>query len=127
MFFSSRIHEENVIFEAFEASATSKEVLATSRSLKWDFFTSGAVALPYSTFLDEQFQQELALFLEQCSTESIKRFASYSKKAGASTYECRDTVNPAMITSMLITLLEALGKRIHSPALRKRIRDDVCW
>ena len=117
----------NVIFEGFEASPTSKEVLAAAGALKWDFFSSGVVAVPYSTFAEEQFQKQLALFLEQCSTQSIKRFASFSTKAGTSTYECRDTVDPAMITTLLMTLLEALGNRIYPPIIRKRIRDDVLW
>lgn len=39
----------------------------------------------------------------------------------------RDTVDSALITSMLMTILEANGTRHYPPILKKRIRDDVCW
>lgn len=42
-------------------------------------------------------------------------------------YESRDTVDPSLITQMLVTLLEANGQRVFPPLLRKRVRDDVCW
>jgi hypothetical protein len=59
--------------------------------------------------------------------ESIKRFAAHTKKAGSMVFEPRDTVQPALITQMLMSLLEANGNRTFPPLLKKRVRDDVSW
>jgi hypothetical protein len=94
--------------------------------LQWDF-PGCAVAIPYSVFDNTSFQENLAALLEQASTESIKRFAARTNKAGSFTFESRDTVDPSFITQMLMTLLEANGRRVFPRLLRKRVRDDVCW
>lgn len=117
---------DNVIFEAFEASPLSEAVLAAKGPLEWDF-PGCAVTIPISTFSNPTFQNELAIFLSQASTESIKRFGAKTNKAGVFVFESRDTVDPALITSMLMTLLEANGARSFPSILRKRVRDDVCW
>ncbi|EER23013.1 hypothetical protein CPC735_020410 [Coccidioides posadasii C735 delta SOWgp] len=118
--------DEVVVFECFEAAASSEKVLASENALSWDF-PGEAVAIPYEKFDNTQFQRSLAGFLEQASTESVKRFTARATKAGSSTIEFRDTVNPALVTQMFMTLLEANGSRVFPPLLRKRIRDDVCW
>ncbi len=117
---------EIVIFEAFEVSPLSEKVLAAENALQRDF-PGCAVTIPYSEFVKASFQDHLAAFLEQASTESIKRFAAHASKAGSFAYESRDTVDPSLITQMLMTLLEVNGHRIFPPLLRKRVRDDVCW
>lgn len=117
---------ESVLFEAFEASPLSEDVLASKNALRWDF-PGSAVAIPISEYQKAPFQYELATFLEKASTESIKRFAAHTTKAGSFAFESRDTVDPSLITEMLMTLLEANGRRVSSPLLHKRVRDDVCW
>ena len=117
---------DSVVFEAFEASAISERVLASENALQWDF-PACTVAMPYSRFNESTFLENLAEFLEQASTESIKSFAAHTNKAGSLAYESRDTVDPSLITTMLMTLLEANGNRTYPPLLRKRVRDDVCW
>lgn len=62
-------------------------------------------------FQRESFQESLASFLQQASTESIKQFAAQTRKAGVTVAKIRDTVDPALITQMLMILLEALGMR----------------
>ena len=121
-----RSDSSEVIFEAYEASASSANILASSGPLIWDFPTS-AVAIPAETFRDPLFQSQLAVFLEQASVESIKQFASIAAKAGADAYESRDSVESSLITHMLMALLEANGRQVSPTKLRKHVRDDVCW
>lgn len=110
----------------FEASPRSSDVLATEEALQWDF-PGAAVSVPSTTFAEESFQESLAGYLQQCSTESIKRFAARASKAGSLAVETRDTSDPAMIASLLLTLLEVHGRRVPTTLLRKRVRDNASW
>ncbi|TVY43757.1 hypothetical protein LSUB1_G001260 [Lachnellula subtilissima] len=120
------IHDgvDTVIFEVFEASPSSKDVLAAENALQWDF-PGRAIEIPFDEFLKKSFQESLATFLEQASMESLKRFEARSAKAKVSVIEARDTTDPALITQMLMSLLEAVGSSVEVPSLRKRVRDDV--
>ena len=73
------------------------------------------------------FQENLAAFLEKASIEPLDEFAAKSRKAGVEVPESRDTVDPAIITHFLMTIIETIGNRVDTPLLRKRIKDDVCW
>lgn len=117
---------EEVVFETYEASASSFNILASSGPLLWNFSTS-VVVIPAKTFGDDPFQGQLTVFLEQASVESIKQFAAVALKAGVDVYESRDTMKSSLITQMLMALLKANGRRISTTTLRKRVRDDVCW
>lgn len=57
--------------------------------------------------------------------ESLKRFEARSAKAKTSVVEARNTTDPALVTQMLMPLLEAVGSSVDVPRLRKRVRDDV--
>lgn len=118
--------EEVAVFEAFEASPQAEQVLSSDNALQWDFL-GGVVAISSATLQDPGLQNNLADFLQKASAESITRFAARASKAGSAAVEVRDTVDPSMITQMLMTLLEANGYRMTPTYLRKRVRDDVCW
>ncbi|RVD89464.1 uncharacterized protein DFL_000471 [Arthrobotrys flagrans] len=122
----NRSSGDSIIFEAFETSPTSQKALEAESALQWDF-PAIAVSIPYSTFSDAGFQEELVSFLEQASKESVKRFAAVTSKASSGAWESRDTVDPSLITGLMMTLLEATGTNITPNILRKRVRDDVCW
>ena len=115
---------ETVIFEAFEASPRSEDVLAAENALLWEF-PGRAAEIEMNVFLDPSFQESLAEFLEKSSSERLARFAATSMKAGASLVEERDTGDPAIVTQFLMPVLEALGDAAAVPVLRKRVRDDV--
>ncbi|OLN95466.1 hypothetical protein CCHL11_05173 [Colletotrichum chlorophyti] len=120
------IFNDSVVFEAFEASPRNEDVLAAKTALQWDF-PGIAVAVPYTTFTDNDFQTSLATFLEQASLETVKDFAAHAFKAGATVFEYRNTGDPSLISSLLMAILEENGRRVAPTLLRKRIRDDVCW
>ncbi|TGO44474.1 hypothetical protein BCON_0512g00030 [Botryotinia convoluta] len=117
-------NKDTVIFEVFEASPSSEHVLATQNALQW-VFPGRAVSIPFDEFLKESFQDSLASFIEQASTESLSRFVARSDKAEVSVVEARGTTDPALIVQMLMPLLEAIGSSVEVPRLRKRVRDDV--
>jgi len=117
---------DTVIFEAFETSPSSSEVLASERALIWDF-PDCAAQIPLGEFQKSSFQEALADFLEKGSMESLKPFQAHTIKAQTRVVESRDTVSPALVTHLLIPLLEAVGSPADAnvPRLRKRVRDDV--
>ncbi|UPX20197.1 uncharacterized protein EKO05_0010437 [Ascochyta rabiei] len=119
-------NERQVVFEAFEATPTSEQVLATKNALLRDF-PGCAVAVPHTTILEETFQDSLSSFLQQISSEYVTRFSSVTYKAAAPLPEIRDTSNPALVTGLLMTILEANGIAATVPVLRKRVRDTVMF
>ncbi|XXH02381.1 hypothetical protein Hte_008756 [Hypoxylon texense] len=116
--------EQRVFFEAFETSAASEEVLAAGHAVQWDF-PGRSAQLPLAMFNDGPFQECLAEFLEQASMESLYNLQASARKANVSVTEVRDTTDPALITQMLVPLLEAMGSYFQAPVLRKRVRDEV--
>ncbi|KAB8223469.1 hypothetical protein BDV33DRAFT_200446 [Aspergillus novoparasiticus] len=118
--------DENIIFETFETSATAESTLAAKDALEWDF-PGSAVSLPLCEFENLVFQKSLAGFLERASCEVLDEFCPKIRKAGVKISETRDTVDPAIISQFLMTLLETNGSRTYPSLLRKRVKDDVCW
>ncbi|KAI0172821.1 hypothetical protein GGR52DRAFT_591328 [Hypoxylon sp. FL1284] len=117
-------NEPYVLFESFETSAASTDILAAGSALQWDF-PGRSARLPLATFNDEPFRECLAAFLEQASMESLYNLQASASKANVSVTEVRDTTDPALITQMLMPLLEAMGSCFEAPVLRKRVRDEV--
>ncbi|PVI08703.1 hypothetical protein DM02DRAFT_510118 [Periconia macrospinosa] len=116
----------DIVFEAFETSATSEEVCAAPGALQWDF-PGQAVSLPRAVYMDQTFQDSLARFLEQGSIESVKQFSAVTYKAASPMPEVRDTTDPALITGLLMAILRALGQDHPTHTLRKRVRDSVSF
>jgi hypothetical protein len=117
---------EAVIFEAFEISPPSAEVLASERSLICDYPDCSA-QIPFHVFRKPSFQHALADFLEKGSMEPLRSFQALVTKAHTSIVETRDTGSPGLVTHLLIPLLESIGSSVDEaiPRLRKRIRDDA--
>lgn len=88
-------------------------------------FPGRACAVPESCFHHEDFQSSLAEFLEKASMETLNRLTAKTRKAGVEITEARDTTDPAMITQLLMPLLESLGDTVHVEKFQKRVRDDV--
>ncbi|PQE19818.1 p-loop containing nucleoside triphosphate hydrolase protein [Rutstroemia sp. NJR-2017a WRK4] len=116
--------EDTVIFESFETSPSSEIVLASENALHWDF-PGRSAEISVEEFNKKSFQESLAVFLEQASMESLNQFRAHIFKAKVSVIESRDTTDPALITQMLLTLLEAVGSPADVPRFTKRVRDDV--
>ena len=83
--------DSTVIFEAFEVSSLSAEVLAAEASLLCDFPDCSAT-LPIEVFQQSAFQEALADFLSKGSTDPIRQFQPQSEKAKNEVVESR---NPA--------------------------------
>ncbi|GFP60077.1 hypothetical protein TASIC1_0015024600 [Trichoderma asperellum] len=116
--------QDSIIIESFETSPATEHVLAADNALQWDF-PGRSVRLSLAEFNDKNLQETLASFLERASMESIHSLQAQARKAGRAVSELRDTSDPALITQMLMAILEAIGNFAKVPTLRKRVRDDV--
>ncbi|KAK7415019.1 hypothetical protein QQZ08_012459 [Neonectria magnoliae] len=115
---------KTVIFEAFEVAAPITTVLEANHALTWEF-PGRAAAIPLDDFRDESFIETLSEFLEQASSEAFDKFAARSSKAGKPIVETRDCPSPALISEMLMPLLEGIGNPVGVVKVRKRVRDEV--
>ncbi|KAK7702617.1 hypothetical protein SLS64_009580 [Diaporthe eres] len=115
---------KTIAFEAFEASPSSEDVLASENALI-QAFPGRACAVPETCFHHEDFQSSLSEFLEKASMETLNRLAAKTRKAGVEIIEARDTTDPALITQLLMPLLESLGESLQVEKFQKRVRDDV--
>ncbi|KAK8065728.1 hypothetical protein PG997_012475 [Apiospora hydei] len=106
--------EDRVIFESFEVSPPPSQVLAAEDALQWDF-PGRSAEISTKDFQRIDFQESLSLFLEQASLESLQSLAAKVEKAGISVIEPRSTVDPALLSQMLMSLLEAVGVSYDAP------------
>ncbi|PHH81296.1 hypothetical protein CDD82_1095 [Ophiocordyceps australis] len=88
-------------------------------------FPGSAVEVPFTTFRDESFTNNLALFIQKASEETLSRFSARAIKSGSSIIENRDPPHPGLISQFLMALLGAVGNFVEVPELRKRVRDDI--
>ncbi|CBX97993.1 hypothetical protein LEMA_P094020.1 [Plenodomus lingam JN3] len=124
--YNTSTQTEAVIFEAFEISPSSTEVLASEGALICDFPDCSA-QVPLAEFEKPSFQHALAEFLEKGSMEPLRCFQALVTKAQTPIVESRDTGSPGLVTHLLIPLLESIGSSVDDdiPRLRKRVRDDA--
>ena len=115
-----------VVFECFEVSALNASVIGAKGSLLREF-PGRAVIIPTRTFDRRLFRKELASCLARLSSETVKECMPISRKGGNFFEEVRDTIDPKLVTEMLMALLIANGGAAPVDKLRKRVRDEVCW
>ena len=121
-----RMESTAVQIECFEASARASDVMGAKGPLV-RVFPAHAVLLPKDIFTNKSFQKELAVRLSQMDAEDIDEMRPQIKKGGASMGEIRDTVDPKLVTDLLMTLLSALSKPVVARTILKRVRDEVRW
>jgi hypothetical protein len=118
--------EPSIVFEFFEASASSAAVLAAIGPLEWHF-PGSTIAVPATEINNDEFSEQITNFIERASLESIGDFAAKTYKAGSKVDEDRDTAHPALLTSLFATILQVNGQRLDIGKTRKHVRDSVVW
>ncbi|CAK7230002.1 hypothetical protein SCUCBS95973_007426 [Sporothrix curviconia] len=109
----------SIVFEAFEASPLSKDILTAQDALSWEF-PDHAAQMPADTFFSDSFQETLATFLDNASSEHLPHLADKAHKAGQEITEVRNAGSPALITQMLLSLVQGIGGPAAVQTLRKR-------
>lgn len=116
----------DIVFEAFEASPLSKDILASPDALRWSF-PDRAVQMPAKDFFSDTFQHTLAVFLDNAFSERLAHLEDKAQKNGKVVGEVRNPGSPAFITQMLLSLVQGIGEAAAVPLIRKRVRDEVSF
>jgi hypothetical protein len=118
--------DQDIVFQSFEASPPADQVLAATKALRWGF-PSRSAKMPLAALLKPDFLESLAHFLQQASVEPIHSMQARALNNGVDVVEVRDTTNPALVTEILLSIVEAKGEGYHAVKLHKRVRDDVVF
>ena len=118
--------DADITFQCCEVIPEAEAVITCKGNLIRTFPAS-ALSIPNSTFANPNFREELARWLCSLNAEVINEMMPQSSKAGSKNGERRDSVDPALVTEVLMHLLAPLGHPIQVRQIRKRTRDDVLW
>lgn len=116
----------SVIFEVFELSPTNSSVYSTRGRLQRQF-PATAIAVPSNLFDNEDFQSVLGKTLVKMSHQPAEEMQPKVKKAKQIHNEDRDTIDPRLVTELLISFLRGCGEQVDAPGICKNTREDVMW
>ncbi|KAJ0423879.1 hypothetical protein BJY00DRAFT_309697 [Aspergillus carlsbadensis] len=116
--------KEQIIVDAFEASATTAAVLEAQGPLR-RCFPGQSVAIPADTIDNPQFCEYLAHSLCRLDLEVVREMCPKASESREFIEEDWDTVHPGLITEKLMMELLALGKHNAWKSFEKHTRDEV--
>ncbi|KAF8459799.1 hypothetical protein BDZ91DRAFT_851880 [Kalaharituber pfeilii] len=121
------LHEtrERMIFQSFEASPLTAEVLKPVGKLRCSY-PGPAIAVSLSKAKNKTFLRELSSFLEKVKRDTALAQNKHTK--GASTVnEERESAHPKFISELLTGILRGIGEPATVQRFEKRIGDEVLW
>jgi hypothetical protein len=121
-----RRNQDEYTFEAFQVSSSNAEIMKTKGRLR-RCFPGPAITINRTCMHDATFRKPFAeeLYkLDKSAPLSVHRIAI---KATRSMPEIRDTVNPKLVTEMVMGTLRGIGQPADVPRIWKHMRDDVLW
>lgn len=121
-----RQSEDTMVFESFEASPKTADVIGTKGKLLCTY-PGPAIAVGLEKVKDLTFLQQLGSFIEKMKRDVLGQAVGRGSKAGLQVSEERETSHPKFITEMLTGILRAIGSPAPTQRIQKRIADDVLW
>ncbi|KAK2606446.1 hypothetical protein QQS21_003139 [Conoideocrella luteorostrata] len=119
--------KQHVIFEVFEVSPRSEDVMTTTGRLHRSFPAS-AIAIELSLFELPDFQAAIASAVSNMSSQAVPGTQPRVKKARQMHVESRDTTHPMMVTEFLMTVLVAHGgTTANTTTIEKHTREEVLY
>ncbi|KAK7550863.1 hypothetical protein IWX49DRAFT_534943 [Phyllosticta citricarpa] len=120
-----RTEDDQVIFDAFEASSKSSIVIQTKGRLL-QTFPGRSVIVPFNICHDKRLAEELAAKIQDLHKECVPSMMETDGKGLQTAKDERDS-NPGMVTELLLSTIAALGDNFDSPKVHKHVRDEVNW
>ena len=122
-----RRNEDAYIFELFELSPRSADVMETEGRLE-RCFPGPAISVPARRVREPAFLRELTKCIVELDRNVPAEALPRTQKAGTQHAEGRDTTNPMFVTDMLASLLMQVGTPLETVTrVYKHTRDDVLW
>ncbi|KAI0477366.1 hypothetical protein GGR56DRAFT_636982 [Xylariaceae sp. FL0804] len=112
-------------FEPFELLAQNENVMTEGRLTRR--FPASCVELPHAQFADANFQTALADLLIKLDEQEHTVCRPQTRKKGKDQSEERDTIDPKLVSGMMMGLLLGLGKASDPVQIQKQSREDVQW
>lgn len=106
--------------ESFEISACSDAVMSTSGRLLRRF-PGRAVSCPSATFFNEEFLNQLSVFLCKLQAEPVE----HSSTASFNRRHNGEPASPRFVADCLMTMLGVVGAHEDVATTEKRVRDDI--
>ncbi|KAH7019555.1 hypothetical protein EDB80DRAFT_632634 [Ilyonectria destructans] len=116
----------SVILEVFELSPTNSSVQNTRGRLQRQFPAS-AIAVPSDLFDNEDFRSVLGKTLVKMSQQPVEEMQPKVQKAKEIHNEERDTIDPRLVTELLVSFLRGCGEQVNVHGICKNTREDVMW
>ena len=113
-------------FESFEIWPTSKAVTSTRGRLR-RCFPGPAIRINQNKITDASFLEPLVDMLVKLDAETPLKAMPLSRKAKSSVPEIRDSIDPKLVTEMLVGILRGVGQPHEVPRIYKHTRDEILW
>ena len=121
------LHQQarNMIFQSFEASPLTTEVLKSVGKLRCSF-PGPAISVSLDKVRSDAFLSELASFMEKIKRDTTLAPNTHSR--GSSTVsEERESPHPKFVTELLTGILRGIGQPANVQRFEKRLGDEVLW
>ncbi|KDN34293.1 hypothetical protein RSAG8_12618, partial [Rhizoctonia solani AG-8 WAC10335] len=119
-----RKHDNNTIFEAFEAQAQIKDVMSVPGKIS-RLFPGPAVNVPNSVANDNDFVEEVARILAEMNTKVLDQARPGAERTSGNLNESHDSINPNYFVQYFLGFLRGVGTTIDPPRIAKRLADEV--
>ncbi|KAK7542178.1 uncharacterized protein J3D65DRAFT_583432 [Phyllosticta citribraziliensis] len=120
-----RTGDDQVVFDAFEASPKAGDVIHTEGRLI-HAFPGRSVSVPWSTFADKRLCQELASMIHRLHKERVPLMTACGRNDGDTSDDEREC-HPGLVTELLLSIVAVFGDNFDSPKIQKHLRDEVNW
>ncbi|KAM0540722.1 hypothetical protein ACHAPJ_013526 [Fusarium lateritium] len=113
-----------LLFETFELSPTNTAVMTTRGRLVRQF-PANATEISREDFRDKAFQETLTNTLVKMSHQTVLETQHKAKKAKQHHAEDRETTNPRIVTELLASILQGIGKPVRTTGILKNTREEI--
>lgn len=118
--------QDELVFEAFELSPVSSEILSARGRLVRSF-PGSSIAVNTTVHQCSALMPVIANTLSTMGIEAVPSMQPLSHKSGKKHGEHRDTTNPALVTELFMGFLRGFGRPIRLSTISKNTRDEVLW
>lgn len=113
-------------FECFELSPTNESVMRTQGRLR-RCFPGPAFTVNAKVIIDPAFLEPFVEAIVKLDGSTRSEAWPVIVKAGSTTNEIRDTIDPRFVTEMLSEILRAVGRPYDTYRVHKHTREEVLW